>query len=81
MNRTTEAVVEMGEKKDGCLPLFEELLTRKALANQLNVSVRTVDSWTKRRLIPCLLIGRIKRYRLVDVLAALKRFERKAIGQ
>lgn len=63
------------------IAFYEPLMTRRELATQLNVCVRTIDSWTKHRRIPSFKLGRLTRYSLPDVLASLRQFERKAIGQ
>lgn len=47
------------------------LLTRRALAKQLNVSLRTVVSWDKAGLIPRLKVGKVCRYVANDVISAL----------
>ncbi len=47
------------------------LLTRRALAKQLNVSLRTVVGWDRAGLIPRLKAGKVCRYVAADVIAAL----------
>jgi phage terminase Nu1 subunit (DNA packaging protein) len=45
-----------------------ELLTKKELAAHLKVSVRAIDNWQAQGM-PSLCIGRLRRYRLDEVLA------------
>lgn len=47
------------------------LLTRRELAAQLNVSLRTVVAWDRANLIPNLRAGKVVRYFAVDVIEAL----------
>ena len=67
--------------EDGGSAVCEELLTRRQLAAKANVSVRTIDYWVKRRIIPVICIGRLKRFLWHDVTVALARFRRNSIGQ
>lgn len=53
----------------------ERLVKKPALARRYSVSVRTIDNWVKRRIIPSLKIGGVARFRIREVDAALKRFE------
>jgi hypothetical protein len=63
-------------------PLDWALLKRPELAKAINVSERTVDNWQKKKMIPVIRITpRCCRFRLFDVLAALRKFEVKAAGQ
>jgi hypothetical protein len=56
------------------------LLKRPQLARAVNVSARTVDNWQKQKRIPFLkLSARCVRYHLPSVLAALRKFEVKAV--
>jgi hypothetical protein len=56
------------------------LLKRPQLARAINVSPRTVDNWQKQKRIPFLkLSARCVRYHLPSVLAALRKFEVKAV--
>jgi hypothetical protein len=48
------------------------LLTRKKLVEKLDVSVRTVDDWRERQIIPYLKIGGVVRFELTQVMAALR---------
>jgi hypothetical protein len=58
------------------------LLKRPQLARAINVSPRTVDNWQKQKRIPFLkLSARCVRYHLPSVLAALRKFEVKEVGQ
>lgn len=50
-----------------------ELKTRQELAQALGYSVRTVDRLTKAKVIGHIRTGRLIRYRLESVLAALQR--------
>ena len=56
------------------------LLDKKTLAQELNVSVRTVDNLMARRAIPYIKIGRLVRFDVQKVKAALARFEVRAVG-
>jgi excisionase family DNA binding protein len=49
------------------------------LAEALAVGRTTIENWTRSRRIPSLKIGRVLRYDLQKVLAALAAYERKAI--
>lgn len=51
----------------------ENLLTRQQAADFLQISVSTLDKWTKQGLIPCRYISTEKRYLRSDLLASLKR--------
>jgi hypothetical protein len=56
------------------------LLKRPQLARAINVSPRTLDNWQRQKRIPFLkLSARCVRYHLPSVLAALKKFEVKAV--
>jgi excisionase family DNA binding protein len=55
------------------------LLDIHQLAKALAVGRTTVENWTRSRRIPSLKIGRVLRYDLQKVLAALAAYERKAI--
>jgi hypothetical protein len=58
------------------------LLKRPQLARAINVSARTVDNWQKQKRIPYLkLSARCVRYHLPTVLAALRKFEVKEVGE
>ena len=63
------------------MQLSPVLLTREELAPALSVSPRVVDALKRRGKIPYLKIGRrVVRYDLNSVLAALNKYEVKAIG-
>ena len=55
------------------------LLDIHQLAKTLNVGRTTVEKWTKTRRIPSLKLGRVLRYDLKKVMAALEAYERKAL--
>ena len=55
------------------------LLDIHQLAKALAVGRTTVENWTRSRRIPSLKVGRVLRYDLQKVLAALAAYERKAI--
>jgi hypothetical protein len=58
------------------------LLKRPQLAKAINVSARTLDNWQKQKRIPYLkLSARCVRYHLPSVLAALRKFEIRAVGR
>lgn len=51
-----------------------ELLTTAELAERLRVRPRTVQEWTKRRIIPAIRFShKIVRYDFAEVLAALRK--------
>ena len=50
-----------------------ELLTPEQLALRLNVSRRCLGNWTRERLIPMVKIGRVCRFDLAQVMAALEK--------
>lgn len=51
-------------------------LTRKQLAEALNVSVETIINWQEKRVIPFLQVGYVVRFDLAKVEKALQKFER-----
>lgn len=51
------------------------LITPQQCADLLNVSRRTITNWSKARTIPSIRLGRVRRYDLAKVKAALERFE------
>ena len=53
------------------------LLSQTALAKALKVCPVTVSRWTTARIIPCHRVGRIVRYDLAAVLAAIAKAENK----
>lgn len=55
------------------------LLDIHQLAESLNVGRTTIEKWTKTRRIPSLKLGRVLRYDLKKVMAALEAYERKAV--
>ena len=56
------------------------LLTTEEVAELCKISVRTVENWTKRRVIPAVKLNRTVRYRWVAVEAGLMKWERKGGG-
>ena len=56
------------------------LLSQTALAKALKVCPVTVSRWTTARIIPCHRVGRIVRYDLAAVLAAIAKAENKKGG-
>jgi excisionase family DNA binding protein len=52
---------------------YTPLLTVKQLAPLLGISVRLGHKLTKRKLIPCVRLGRCLRYNLEQVMAAIDR--------
>jgi hypothetical protein len=59
-----------------------ELLTRRALANRLSVSPRTVDNLQHRRIISCIRISpKLIRFHLPTVMRALQAYQIKELGR
>jgi len=56
-----------------------ELATPAECAKKLKISRRCLTNWDKRRVIPSILIGRVRRYDLARVKAALEKYERSEI--
>jgi len=52
-----------------------ELATPAECAKTLKISRRCLTNWDKRRVIPSILVGRVRRYDLARVKAALEKFE------
>ena len=50
----------------------DELLNKKEIAQKLKISTRSVENFTRRGLIPYVMIGRCVRFCLSDVLETLK---------
>ena len=63
------------EQHDG-----RRLLSQTELAKALKVHPLTVSRWTTARIIPCHRVGRIVRYDLAAVLAAIAKAENKKGG-
>jgi excisionase family DNA binding protein len=55
------------------------LLNIHQLAEKLNVSRTTIETWTRSRRIPSFKMNRVLRYDLSKVVAALAAYERKAL--
>ena len=53
--------------------LIDPMLTKKELAVRLHITVRTVDNWMKRGLLPHVKIGRCVRFRWTEVQHQLER--------
>jgi excisionase family DNA binding protein len=56
------------------------VLSQTELAKTLQVHPLTVSRWTKARIIPCHRVGRIVRYDLAAVLAAIAKAENRKGG-
>ncbi len=56
-----------------------ELITPEQLAHRLNVSRRCLSNWSRDNIIPMVKIGRVCRYDLQKVRAALAQYERAAV--
>lgn len=56
------------------------LLSQTELARALKVHPLTVSRWTTARIIPCHRVGRVIRYDLAAVLAAIAKAENKKGG-
>jgi excisionase family DNA binding protein len=64
------------EKPEGSFSCWD---TRRSLAQKLDVSLRTVDDWRERGLIPYLKIGGLIRFNFGDVMSTLReRYEVRA---
>ena len=55
------------------------LITIKEVAHNASVSIRTAQAWTYSKKIPSVKIGRVRRFRWVDVERALERFTIKEV--
>lgn len=65
--------------QDEDLPQAEAgLLTPEQLARRLNVSRRCLSNWSRARIIPMMKIGRVCRFDLRKVRAALAQYEQEA---
>jgi excisionase family DNA binding protein len=60
-----------------CLPVMAKL-TRKQLAEALNVCVDTIRNWEEAKVIPYIQVKNVIRFDLAKVEKALEAFERKA---
>ena len=63
-----EVAVRNAERENSRLALD----TRTTLAKRLDVSLRTVDDWREREIIPYLKIGGVVRFEFTQVMAALR---------
>jgi excisionase family DNA binding protein len=57
------------------------LLDKRTSARELGVSARTIDNLMARHVIPFIKIGRLVRFDVQKVKAALGRFEVRAVGE
>ncbi len=71
----SEAVKEQLERLHPTTPKDPEFLNRKQVADILDISLVTLNDWTKRGLIPALRIGTRIRYKKAEVFEALKQVE------
>lgn len=60
-------------------PISSQLKTDAQVAEELNVSLRTVIYWRQQNKLPYLRIGRSIRYRPESIAAMLKKLERGGI--
>jgi hypothetical protein len=54
--------------------LMNDFLKKSGVAKLVDVSIRTIENWTKNGLLPCLKINGVVRYRRADVENALEAF-------
>ncbi|OYW77059.1 MAG: hypothetical protein B7Z37_05950 [Verrucomicrobia bacterium 12-59-8] len=70
----------MNTSSNETLPSDETvLLTPEQLARRLNVSRRCLSNWSRDKIIPMVKIGRVCRFDLQKVSAALAQYERAAV--
>jgi len=70
----------MNTNSNEALPHDEaELLTPEQPARRLNVSRRCLSNWSRDKIIPMVKIGRVCRFDLQKVRAALAHYERAAV--
>jgi hypothetical protein len=71
----------MNEKEDGCEFHDElELVKKRVVARTASASMRSVDNWVAKGMIPVVRISpRCIRFHLPSVMAALRRFEVKEV--
>ena len=60
------------------LGIIETVLTKKQIAEKLNVSVRVIGYWMKAKTIPYFKIGGMVRFDEAEVEAALRQYRVKA---
>ncbi len=53
---------------------LDEVLTKKALAERLHVTIRTVENWQRRGVLEYVKIGKVVLFVWGDVLASLRNF-------
>lgn len=56
-----------------------DLLTPEQLARKLSITRRCLGNWTRDKIIPMVKVGRICRFDLQKVRAALARYEQEAV--
>ena len=57
--------------------IMVRVYTQKEVAEALNLCVETVSRWTTAEIIPCHRVGRVVRYDLSAVLAAIEKTAKK----
>jgi hypothetical protein len=62
-------------------PEFPLFATTRGLALRYQVSVRTIQNWCVRKILPVTKIGRAVRFNIMACDRALGKFERKAAGE
>jgi excisionase family DNA binding protein len=78
--RGTSKVTAVNDSSQGVLP--KRLLSKRELANVLNISERTIENWLAQRRIPRLRFSnRLTRFSLPKVEEALARYEVREIGR
>ena len=58
-----------------------ELLTPEQTAKKLSISRRCLGNWTRSRVIPSVLIGRVRRYDFAKIKTVLEKFEEKEVAR
>ena len=58
-----------------------ELLTPEQTAKKLSISRRCLGNWTRSRVVPSVLVGRVRRYDFAKVKTALEKFEEKEVAR
>lgn len=61
---------------------MDELIRRQPMAKRLDISVRTLSEWERKRIIPCRKIGkRCVLFNPAEVIEALNRYRIAAVGE